>query len=166
MEVFIEARKSGRVRYLGLSAHSEEAALAAMQRYDFNSVLFPVSFATYYKGNFAHKVIADAKEKGMSILALKAMAAQKWPDNDPDREKFRKCWYQPVSDPKLADLALRFTLSQPVTAAIPPGEEVLFEMAVDLAMNFEPLSSEETERVKRLAFKMNPIFSSIYRYLS
>ena len=36
MEVFIEARKQGQIRYLGFSAHSEEAALAAMERFDFD----------------------------------------------------------------------------------------------------------------------------------
>jgi len=40
MEVFIEAKKSGQVRHLGFSAHSIAAAFAAMDRYDFDSILF------------------------------------------------------------------------------------------------------------------------------
>jgi len=65
IEVFLEAEKQGRIRYLGFSAHSEQAALAAMDRYDFDSVLLPINFATFYKGDFGPRVIAAAKSKGM-----------------------------------------------------------------------------------------------------
>src|SRR5580765_5704880 len=37
METFLEARKSGNVRFLGFSAHSVEAALALMDRFDFDT---------------------------------------------------------------------------------------------------------------------------------
>lgn len=74
MEVFVEAKKQGQVRHVGFSAHSEEAALAAMERCDFDSILFPVNFATFYEGGFGPRVIEAARSKGMAILALKAMA--------------------------------------------------------------------------------------------
>jgi aryl-alcohol dehydrogenase-like predicted oxidoreductase len=160
METFIEAKKQGKVRYLGFSAHSEEAALTAMNRYDFDSILFPINFATFYKGNFGAKVIAAAKSRGMAILALKALARQRWPRNNPLRKKYSKCWYQPLTEQKEARMGLYFTLSQPVTAAIPPGEESLFRMALDLAMNFKPISAQDLERVRKMAEPLNPIFQS------
>jgi aryl-alcohol dehydrogenase-like predicted oxidoreductase len=160
MEVFIEAKKQGQIRYLGFSAHSEEAALAAMERYEFDSVLFPINFAAYYKGDFGPKVIGAAKSKGLARLALKALARQRWPRNDPSRKKYRKCWYQPLSERREARLGLYFTLSQPVTAAIPPGEESLFRMALDLAMSFKPISAQDLEKAKQMAQSLNPVFQS------
>jgi aryl-alcohol dehydrogenase-like predicted oxidoreductase len=160
MEVFIEAKKQGQVRYLGFSAHSEEAALAAMSRYDFDSILFPVNFATFYEGSFGPKVIAAAKSKAMAILALKALARQRWPQGDPSRKEYPKCWYQPLTDRQEARLGLFFTLSQGVTAAIPPGEESLFRMALDLAMDFEPVSTQDLEKARQMAESLNPIFRS------
>jgi aryl-alcohol dehydrogenase-like predicted oxidoreductase len=160
MEVFIEAKKQGQVRHLGFSAHSEQAALAAMDRYDFDSILFPVNFATFYKGDFGAKVIATAKSKGVAILALKAMARQQWPQNDPLRKEYPKCWYQPLTERQEAQLGLYFTLSQSVTAAIPPGEESLFRMALDLAMDFKPISAQDLGKLKQMAMLLNPIFSS------
>jgi predicted aldo/keto reductase-like oxidoreductase len=160
MEVFIEAKKQGQVRHLGFSAHSEQAALAAMDRYDFDSILFPVNFATFYKGNFGEKVIATAKSRGLAILALKALARQQWPQNDPLRKEYPKCWYQPLTEHKDARLGLYFTLSQSVTAAIPPGEESLFRMTLDLAMDFKPISTQDLGKVKQMAMSLNPIFSS------
>jgi len=41
LEAFVEAREQGLVRHLGFSAHTEEAALALMGHYDFDSILFP-----------------------------------------------------------------------------------------------------------------------------
>jgi len=158
IEVFLEAKKQGRIRYLGFSAHSEEAALAAMDRYDFDSVLLPINFATFYKNDFGPKVIAAAKSKGMAILALKSMARQQWPEGDPLRKKYPKCWYQPLTEHEDARLGLYFTLSQPITAAISPGEESLFRMALDLGLNFKPISMQDLEKVKQMASSLNPIF--------
>jgi len=159
MEVFVEAKKQGQVRHLGFSAHSEEAALKAMERYDFDSILFPVNFATFYEGNFGPRVIEAARSKGVAILALKAMARQKWPENDPQRQRYSKCWYQPLTDRQEAGLGLYFTLSQPVTAAIPPGDESLFQMALDLAMEFRPVSEQEKETLRQMARSLNPVFT-------
>lgn len=160
METFLDAKKNGQIRFIGFSAHTEQAALAAMDRYDFDSVLFPVNFSCFYKGNFGPAVIAKAKSKDAAILALKTLCRQKWtgPKDDPRRKQFPKCWYEPTSDLKEADLALRFTLSQSVTAALPPGDESLFRMAMDLAMNIKPLTTEETETLKKLPQSMNPLF--------
>jgi predicted aldo/keto reductase-like oxidoreductase len=43
METFIKAKEKRLVKYLGFSAHSEEAALLMLDKYDFDTVLFPVS---------------------------------------------------------------------------------------------------------------------------
>jgi len=158
MEVFMEAKKQGQIRYVGFSAHSEEAALAAMERHDFDSILFPINFATFYKGDFGPRVVAAAKSKGVARLALKALARQPWAEGDPLRKQYSKCWYQPLTEPKEAKLALYFTLSQSITAAIPPGDETLFRMAVDLAMGFRPISQKEVRTLQEMAQSLDPIF--------
>jgi aryl-alcohol dehydrogenase-like predicted oxidoreductase len=158
MELLIEAKKQGQIRYLGFSAHSEDAALAAMKRYDFDSILFPINFATFLKGDFGPRVMEAAKSKAVAVLALKAMAKQQWPEDDPMRQQYRKCWYQPLTGRDEVKLGLYFTLSQPVTAAIPPGEESLFRMALELAMDFRPISQQQMQTLRQMAQPLNPIF--------
>jgi len=158
METFIEAKKSGQVRHVGFSAHSVEAAFAAMDRFAFDSILFPVNFATYYAGHFGPQIMEKARSKGLARLALKALARQKWPAGSAERKKYPKCWYQPLTDPHEADLALRFTLSQPVTAVLPPGEESLFRLALDLAAKFKPLAEPELKELETLAASLDPVF--------
>ena len=93
----------------------------------------------------------------MGILALKAMARGPWPANA-RRDEHPKCWYEPLAEPADATMGLRFTLSHPVTAAIPPGDERLFKMALDLAQKFTPLSDSEAASIKERALKQEPLF--------
>ena len=96
---------------------------------------------------------------GAARLALKAMARARWTEGDPLRQEFKRCWYRPLSDPREAELGLRFTLSQPVTSAIPPGDENLFRLAVDLAMKFQPIDEKGEAALAALASEVRPIFS-------
>jgi aryl-alcohol dehydrogenase-like predicted oxidoreductase len=156
METFLEARKEGKVRFLGFSAHSVEAAMALMDRFDFDTILFPFNFATWYAGNFGPQVMEKAKEKEMGILALKAMAWRRWKDGEEHTNS--KTWYKPLPAPDEANKGLRFTLSHPVTAAIPPGQEDLFSLALRLAVDFKPMDEEEIIDIKKMAMKTDPIF--------
>jgi aryl-alcohol dehydrogenase-like predicted oxidoreductase len=156
LEAFLEARDAGLIRHIGFSAHSVETALAAMDRFEFDSILFPTNFVLYFQANFGPQVVERARQNGVGRLALKAMARTQWAEGQP--KSFSKTWYQPIDDPKEAALALRFTLSQPITAAIPPGEAQLFRLALDIADRFQPLSQEETEEIRRRASGLQPIF--------
>ena len=160
MELLLAAKKSGQVRHLGFSAHSIEATRAALERYEFDSILFPVNFACYFKGGFGPQIVELAKRKGAAVLAIKALARQIWPKNDANRKRYSKCWYQPLTNRREAELGLRFTLSQPVTATVPPGEEPLFKLALDVASQFRPLNDHERRELKTLSADLNPIFPS------
>jgi len=157
METFVEARDEGKVKYLGFSAHSVEAALALMEGFDFDTILFPFNFAAWYNGNFGPQVMEEAKKREMGILALKAMAWRRWEEGE--ERNIDKTWYKPLTDKEQARAGLRFTLSHPVTAAIPPGHEDLFSMALGLATEFEPMDKDEIGAIKEKAMKTDPIFS-------
>lgn len=156
LETFQAARREGKTRFLGFSAHSVEAATALMAAFDFDTILFPVNFATWHAGSFGPQVLAAAQAKGMGILALKAMARGPYGKDAP--HTYPKCWYEPLSEPGAARMGLRFTLSHPVTAAIPPGDERLFKMALGLALGFTPLSDAEAAAVKEQAQRQAPLF--------
>jgi predicted aldo/keto reductase-like oxidoreductase len=158
METFVQAKKEGKIRFIGFSAHSAEAALLAMKQHGFDTILFPVNFVCFLKGDFGPQVVALAKEKKMGILALKSLARQPWPA-EAQRRDWPKCWYQPILDPEEAAFSFRFTLSQPVTAAVPPGDKRLFIKALDLAHGFEPLRPEEEPRLRQIAANLRPLFS-------
>lgn len=157
MEAFLEARQEGKIRFIGFSAHSVEAAMALMERFEFDTILFPFNYATWHAGNFGPQVMEKAKEKNMGILALKAMARGPWPEGA-DRSVYPKCWYEPLITEEDITMGLRFTLSHPVTAAIPPGDENLFMQALALVDRLKPLDESEVRDIKEKALKGNPLF--------
>lgn len=156
METIVKAQQDGLIRNIGFSAHSAEAAIRAMELFDFTSALFPINFVTWTEGNFGPQIMAKAQEKGVARLALKAMARTNWQEGA--HRDYANCWYEPLTDPHLAELALRFTLSQPITAAIPPGDPRLFRLAVQLAAEFRPITAEETTELRDIARGLTPIF--------
>ena len=157
METFVEAREEGKVRFLGFSAHSVEAANALMDRFDFDSILFPFNYASWFAGDFGPQVLERAKKKEMGILALKSMAWRPWEEGE--ERTVSKTWYKPHTNPEEANKGLRFTLSHPVTSAIPPGDENLFSMALKLAKDFKPMDGEEIKKMKEKGLQTNPLFS-------
>jgi len=157
IETCLEARKEGKIRFIGFSAHSVEAATALINGFNFDTIMFPFNLYSWYAGNFGPQVLALAQEKKMGIIALKAMAKEPWPQNA-DHSKFKKCWYEPFSNEEDILTGLRFTLSHPISSAIPPGEEELFRMALNLRDKIKPLNKEEIEIIKTRTLKGNPLF--------
>ena len=158
METMEAAKKEGKIRYIGFSVHSAETALAAMDRYNFDTVLFPVNFVLFSQANFGPQILKRAQEKGMGILALKGMAKSVWPDDKMQNHPEPKCWYQPAAFPDEAALGLRWTLGHPITAALPPGDEKYFRLAMDIAQNYKPLEQHEEQALLERATGVEPIF--------
>jgi aryl-alcohol dehydrogenase-like predicted oxidoreductase len=158
METFQAARQAGKIRFIGFSAHSVENALAMLGRYSFDTILFPFNFVLFSQANFGPQVLEAARKKGMGVLALKAMAKGAWPEAQRKKHPFPKCWYEPTELPEQASLALRWTLSKAVTAAVPPGEEKYFRQAMDVAQRFEPIRAEEEKTLMAGAAGVEPIF--------
>ncbi|MCE5260056.1 MAG: aldo/keto reductase [Chloroflexi bacterium] len=156
METFLEARQQGLVRFLGFSAHSDEAAVALMNRFPFDTILFPWNWVTWYKGNFGRETLATAQAKGLGRLALKALALRKWRDDE--EHQWSKAWYHPVDTAEDAALGLRFTLSKPITAAVSPGHAEFLWWACDAADKYTPITAAEEGQLEARAQKLDTIF--------
>jgi aryl-alcohol dehydrogenase-like predicted oxidoreductase len=158
METFESARKEGKVKYIGFSAHSVETALAAMDRYPFDTVLFPINWVLVTQADFGPQVIRKAQEKGVGMLAIKSMAKTVWPEAEKKNHPDAKCWYEPAGFPDEASMGLRYTLGHSITAAIPPGEEQYFRLAMDVAQHYRPLDPKEEQALLSKAPGVTPIF--------
>ena len=123
METMEAAKKEGKIRYIGFSVHSVETALAAMDRYNFDTVLFPLNWLLFSQANFGPQILKRAQEKadghsGSEEHGEDGVAGRS------EAESSRAQVLVPaggVSDE--ASLGLRWTLGHPITAAIPPGDE-------------------------------------------
>jgi aryl-alcohol dehydrogenase-like predicted oxidoreductase len=158
IETMEAAKKEGKIRYIGFSVHSAETALAAMDRYNFDTVLFPVNWVLFTQAGFGPQILKHAQEKKMGILALKGMAKTVWSGGQRLIHPEPKCWYQPAAFPDEASLGLRWTLGHPITAAIPPGDERYFRLAMDVAQNYKPLEPHEEQALLSGGHGVEPIF--------
>ncbi len=156
METLVKAKQAGKIKHIGFSAHHVDAALLAMQKFDFDSILFPLNFACWNAGNFGPQIYAEAEKRGMGILALKAMALT--PLQKHEELVFKNCWYRPIDNEEIMKLALKYTLSKNVTAAIPPGQYTLFLKALEIMNDFSPITEEETQKLLTLSKNTTPVF--------
>jgi len=156
LKAFRELKEQGAIDYIGFSAHTEEAALRLLENFDFDTTLFPLNWVTWNKNDFGKRLLEEARERNMGILALKALARRALGENE--ERAYPKAWYYPVESYEEAEMALRFTLSLPVTAAVTPGHEQFMDWACDIAEKFEPMTVEELEKVKEEAQQYKPIF--------
>ncbi len=156
METILKAKEEGKLRFIGFSAHTTKGALAAMQQFRFDTVMFPINFVEYFTLGFGKQVLELAKEQGAGVLAIKAMSRGTWPK---DVKQTRKWWYRSVEDMREIDLAMRFTLSlEPVVAGFSPSFVDLFERAVEVSRNYRPITEPEREELRKLAATCNSVF--------
>lgn len=159
LEAFTEARQHGLIRFIGFSAHTEEAAILMMEHFDFDSILFPVNHVIWYQGNFGPKVLEVAQQKGIGVLALKTLAKQPWPCGE--RTKWTKAWYSPVDTYEEAKTALNWTLSKPVTSCVSPSHAELLWWMIDAEKESKLMTLEDENMVAKSTNGILPIFQHV-----
>ena len=157
LEMITRRREAGDIRYIGFSAHHEDAALRLLDAFPFDSVLFPINRYVWHAGQVGPRMLDAARSRGAEVLALKALADRRW--HEGETHTWSKPWYKPVERYEEAEIGLRFTLSRPVAAAVSPGHEEHLWWACDAADRFVPLSPEEEAEIARAAGSAEPIFS-------
>ncbi|HKK61813.1 MAG TPA: hypothetical protein VJ951_04585 [Bacteroidales bacterium] len=129
-----------------------------MKRFDFDTILFPFHYTSWYAGNFGPQVLEMARQKEMGIMALKAMAKHRWPKGMKRADRPFSTWYVPLHEEDEARKGLRFSLSHPIATAIPPGDSELFSLALKLAKDFKPMNDDEIMEMKKMGLEERPLF--------
>ena len=157
LSLYRRLRDRGDIRFIGFSAHNEDAALRLLSSFEFDSVLFPINWASWHAGGIGPRIVEAAAGSGTAVLALKALAITRWNDDEP--RSWNKTWYRPADTYEEAERGIRFTLSRPVVAAVSPGHIEHFVWACDAADRFVPLTQDEELEIEKLARSTEPIFS-------
>jgi len=159
LETLRRAKQQGRTRLIGFSAHNDAAALRAMACGEFDTVLFPLNYASLERNGFGRAMLDEARRRGMGVLALKSLARTKVADGQ--AKPYAKCWYVPEDRPEIARLQLRYTLSQPgLAAAIPPGDPGLFDLALATPNPGEPLTEDDLAVLEAATREFTPLWDA------
>jgi predicted aldo/keto reductase-like oxidoreductase len=147
LEAFIEARDTGRARFIGVTGHHDPEILEhAVANWPVDSVLMPVNPLEATIGGFLDGVLAAADDKGLAIIGMKALGSSHYISH--------KAGINP-------ELLIRYALSQNITTVIvgcSSPQEV--QMLAKAGREFEPLTAGDEKRLvelfrpyaKRLAF--------------
>lgn len=134
MEMVCTLKEKGIAKNVGITAHSEEAAIRCIELFDFDTVLFPFNWFMNMEHDMGSRLVKLAKEKNMGVLCMKAFIERAW--NSPEEKaasKFPKSWCKPidVEDEEFGVAAMKYALSLGVDTLIPPGNYASFSFAVN-----------------------------------
>ncbi len=149
LEAIVEARDRGVTRWIGITGHGPQAPrvhMEALRRFDFDTVMFPVSAAIWRNPEYrrdAEALMAEASARDVGIQCIKMLARGGWGDGE------RECatWYDPHREQAEIDDALWWLLSQPVHTAPSTGEASVLGKILDAAERFTPLAAAEQRRI-------------------
>ncbi len=156
LEAFVEAREQGVVRFLGITGHNPANLLAALNEFDFDTVMFPISFILQHHG-FGLELLAEANRRGIGVIAIKPIAEQLHRGGEPPR--YPKCWYKPLNTNEEISRAVWYALAQPVSTILPSASIRLFRRSLSAALHVRPLSTQEASALQTKAAATEPLFS-------
>jgi predicted aldo/keto reductase-like oxidoreductase len=161
LEAIVDARDEGLTRFIGITSHGLEAPavqIAALERFDFDSLLFTLNFQLWADEAYRRDVQALlelAEERDLGTMVIKTWARGPWGD----AEQRYHTWYEPFDEESMVEKALRFNLSQPVTGVISAGDARLLPMILNAAERFEPMDAKEQAQLVATAGKYQPLFT-------
>jgi len=158
LEAFEEAKQAGLIRFVGLSSHAPAVAREALGRYDFDSVMLPLSFVLHQHEGWGRDLLQEADRRRIGLLAIKVLGARPWQEGE--TRVCPKCWYRPFTSNRHVSLALRYALAQPITSAIPSGDVRLFQRCVQIARHYRPLDEAEQAELVQIAAGLTPLFTA------
>ncbi len=134
MEAFVEAKASGKTRYIGVTGHHDPHILTmAVREWPVDSVMMPINPVEGALSGFLDLTLPAAREKKIAVIGMKILGAAHY--ILPELEM-------------TADLLIRYALSQDISVAIvgcstPQHVQTL----VQAGREFEPLSLELQQEV-------------------
>ncbi|MFP3952168.1 MAG: aldo/keto reductase [Candidatus Bathyarchaeia archaeon] len=162
IEAFEEARETGLTDYIGITGHEDmRVLLEALRRYDFDSVLLPVSLCSavsFHPQNDYRPVLEEAEDCGVSVTAIKAISQGRW---DEGEDRIYRTWYRPSDTYNEVERGVRFTLSQTAVCTYPlPCDHRLWDTVLRAGDKFTPMIEEEQEEAKDYATRkgFSPLF--------
>ena len=149
LEAFLEAKRSGRTRFIGVTGHHDPEILTrAVREWPVDSVLLPVNPVEAALRGFLHTTLPAAKQKGIAVIGMKVLGATHY--------------LAPQAGIDALTL-IRYALSQPITLAIvgcSTPDEV--KTLAEAGRNYQPMSREEQRQITEL-FKPHARRLAYYR---
>ena len=157
LETLVEMREQGLTKWLGITGHGPyvpNAIMEGLRRFDFDTVMFPLSPAMARDADYrrdSNALLAECAARNVGVQTIKMIARGGWGDGPRDCHT----WYDPHREQADIDRSLWWVLSQPMHTAPSSGEVGLLPRVLDAAERFKPMS--ETEQAAAVAAQRPPM---------
>ena len=147
LEGVIEMREKGLTRFIGITGHGMQAPalfIEALNRFDFDSILFPIYPALFANQEYRSQALALldlCAEKDVGVMTIKAICKEPWGD----REHHFHTWYVPFEDMATIQQNVNFVLSHKLTHYCTAGDYRLLDKVLTACENFQPMGADEQE---------------------
>jgi aryl-alcohol dehydrogenase-like predicted oxidoreductase len=158
LEAIVEARDAGLVRFIGITGHHCAVLQAALARFPFDTVMFPlnpIQAADPRPATDYRPLLAATIARGVGAIGIKAIARGPWATR---AEQTYTTWYRPVDDPAEMERRLRFALTHLVATTVLPSDTRLWPPLFATVERFEPLGDDEIEAMIRDARGAAPLY--------
>jgi aryl-alcohol dehydrogenase-like predicted oxidoreductase len=114
LESLVQARDEGLTRAIGVTGHGiriPSMHLRGLERFDFDSVLFPYNHSLMASDAYradAEALLEMCAQRNVAVQTIKSIARGRWAN--PDEPHFS--WYEPLTDEGAIDRAVRYVLSR------------------------------------------------------
>ncbi len=154
----LDARKAGIIKHIGFSAHTTRAAIAALQSFEFDTVMFPINFVEQHSIGMGKQVLELAQKQGAGIIAIKLISKGAWHKGTKPKGAW---WYRWSDTQEELDLFYRWTMSQKnVAAGIPCSFFPQIDMCMKAAKTFKPIADDEVAKLRTVAADCLSLFRS------
>lgn len=155
------ARDEGLVRFLGVTGHGlriAERHLQSLERFDFDSVLFPFNhslmsaFPEYTRD--VERLMDTCRDRSVAMQTIKAVARRRWEDGPHGH----RSWYEPLADGAAIDRAVRYVLSHDDVFLNTSSDATLLATILDAASGDLDCPTEDELAEDRRTHDMVPLF--------
>ena len=161
LEAFVEAREQGLIRFIGVTGHGVDIARLhklALERFDFDSVLFPYNYPMMQNPQYVADVIdlmRLCEARNTAVQTIKSITRGGWGD----RQQTRNTWYEPLEDQADVDLAVHWVLGDPQVFLNSVADTHLLPKVLKASQGFQsrPSEGEMASMIARL--QMEPLFT-------
>jgi len=161
LEALVEARAKGQVRFIGVTGHGTRVAamhLRSLERFAFDSVLFPYNFTMMSIPEYAadaEALLTACKDRSVAAQTIKSAARRRWPSDSTER-KFS--WYEPVREKEVIRRAVHFVLSRPGVFLNSSSDTTILPDILDAAGETATMPDRSQMEEDVASYAMEPLF--------
>jgi aryl-alcohol dehydrogenase-like predicted oxidoreductase len=161
VEALARARDEGLVRFLGVTGHGLRIPgvhLRSLERFDFDSVLFPYNFSLL--GDDAYRADAEdllevCADRRVAVQTIKSVARRRWPEGEAGP---RFSWYEPLPAGAALERAVHYVLARPQLFLNSSSDYRLLRPILEAAATPASAPSDTELAADAAAYDVKPLF--------